>query len=348
LAGLRPVERIVIVTAAERVEDVRGASWLPERSVVVAGRDRRQESVAAGVAEIERGDRPDDRVVLIHDGARPAVGADLVARVIEAATAHGAAIPILPLVETVKQVDDDVVTGTVDRTGLGIAQTPQGVQLGILRRAYERFAPDGDRTFTDEASLLEACTIPVRVVPGQVDNLKVTVPVDLDRAAAVLLAERPRVGFGEDTHPFGPGAPLTLGGIVFDGAPRLAGHSDGDVVLHAVADALLGAAGLGDLGRLFPSDERTPRGIASSALLGEVMTRVTTAGLVPSSVDVTIIGARPRLGTSLDTIRDRIAGLLRTPSNRVNVKASTGNLTGDEGAGRAISARAVVTLELTR
>lgn len=347
-AGLPPVDRIVVVTAPDRVDDVRRAGWLPERAVVVAGRERRQESVAAGVAEVERAGSTDERVILIHDGARPAVRADLVSRVIEAAAAHGAAIPVLPLIETLKQVDGDLVTGTVDRTGLGVAQTPQGIQLGVLRRAYEQFPPDGDRTFTDEASLLEACTIPVRVVPGQVDNLKVTVPVDLHRAATVLLAGRPRVGFGEDSHPFGPGGPLALGGIEFDRAPRLAGHSDGDVVLHAVADALLGAAGLGDLGRLFPSDERTPRGIASAELLGDVMTRVTAVGLVPSSLDVTIVGARPRMGPRLDDIRDRLAELLRVRPDQVNVKASTGNLAGDEGAGRAISARAIAALELTR
>src|SRR5206468_12935157 len=126
--------------------------------------------------------------------------------------------------------------------------------------------------------LLEACTIPVRVVPGQIDNLKVTLPADRARAASVLGADRPKVGFGDDSHPFGPGSPLALGGVEIAGAPRLSGHSDGDVVLHAVADAVLGAAGLGDLGRLFPPDGRTPRGIDSGELLVEVMTRARTAG----------------------------------------------------------------------
>jgi len=186
------------------------------------------------------------------------------------------------------------------------------------------------------------------VVPGQIDNLKVTLPADRARAASVLGAGRPTVGFGDDSHPFGPGQPLALGGVEIPGAPRLSGHSDGDVVLHAVADALLGAAGLGDLGRLFPADGRTPRGIDSGELLVEVMTRARTAGFDIGHVDVTIVAARPRLAERLDQIRARIAELLSVVPDRVNVKASTGNLFGMEGAGRGISARAVATLVRTR
>ena len=158
------------------------------------------------------------------------------------------------------------------------------------------------------------------------------------------MAGTPRVGFGHDSHPFGPGSPLRLGGIAIDGAPALAGHSDGDVVLHAVADALLGAAGQGDLGRLFPSDDRTPRDVASTLLLREVVGRLAAADLRPASVDVTIIGARPRLGSRLDAMRAAIAGELAIDPARVNVKASTGNLAGDKGAGLTIAARAVATV----
>ena len=155
----------------------------------------------------------------------------------------------------------------------------------------------------------------------------------------------PRVGFGHDSHPFGPGSPLRLGGISIPGAPALAGHSDGDVVLHAVADALLGAAGMGDLGRLFPSDERTPRAVDSSLLLRDVVERLAAAGMRPASIDVTVIGARPRFGDRLDAMRAAIAATVGLDVARVNVKGSTGNLAGDEGAGRSISARAVATVE---
>jgi 2-C-methyl-D-erythritol 2,4-cyclodiphosphate synthase len=156
-----------------------------------------------------------------------------------------------------------------------------------------------------------------------------------------------RIGIGRDRHAFGPGSPLILGGIEFPRAPRLAGHSDGDVVLHAVADALLGAAGMGDLGRLFPPDARTPAGIASSRMLETVVGRVVGAGYGIGSVDVTIEAARPRLGDRLPAIRDAIAALLGIDAAAVSVKASTGNLIGAEGGGRAISAEAVTTLDST-
>jgi len=153
-----------------------------------------------------------------------------------------------------------------------------------------------------------------------------------------------RVGIGNDRHPFGPAEPLRLGGVEIPGAPRLDGHSDGDVALHAIADALLGAAALGDLGRVFPADERTPRGVASSALLADVAGRVQAAGWQPGSIDLTIVGARPRLGDHLDRMRDAIASSLGLAPAVISVKASTGNLSGDDGAGRTISATAIATL----
>lgn len=176
-------------------------------------------------------------------------------------------------------------------------------------------------------------------------NLKVTVPGDLTRAEAFLAAGRaPRIGSGRDSHPFGPADGIRLGGIVIDGVPRLLGHSDGDVVLHAIADALLGAAALGDLGRFHPADERTPAGIDSRTLLADIVRRVEDAGWSPRSIDITIIGARPRLGAHLEAMRDAIASLLALDPVAVSVKASSGNLSGDAGAGRVIEAMAVATL----
>ena len=154
------------------------------------------------------------------------------------------------------------------------------------------------------------------------------------------------VGIGRDEHFFGPGRPLAIGGIEIAAAPRLYGHSDGDVALHAIADALLGGAGLGDLGRLFPADDRTPRGVPSADLLRDVLMKVAGVGLRPVSLDLTIVGARPRLGHRLDDMRFRIAELLEITEESVNVKASTGNLAGMEGAGRGISAHAVAVVEV--
>jgi 2-C-methyl-D-erythritol 2,4-cyclodiphosphate synthase len=152
-----------------------------------------------------------------------------------------------------------------------------------------------------------------------------------------------RIGFATDRHSFGPGGPLALGGIEIPG-PRLHGHSDGDAILHAVAGALLGAAGVGDLGRLFPADERTPRGIASGEIVHGVVKRLGDAGHRPVAVDVTVEGARPRLGSRLDAMQAAIAALLAIPPERVGIKASSGNLGGDPGAGRAIAASALATI----
>ncbi|HVL52674.1 MAG TPA: 2-C-methyl-D-erythritol 4-phosphate cytidylyltransferase [Vitreimonas sp.] len=348
LASSDVVERIVLVTAAERKDEWADAAWLPENvDSIVAGGDRRQDSVAAGFRELEALGVDDDRVVLVHDGARPLVSPLLVAAVAGATAEHGAAVPVLPVVETLKRVHGGRVTETVAREGLATAQTPQGARAGLLRTALAA-ADEARRTFTDEAAMLEACTIPVHAIHGDPDNFKVTLPADLDRAAAGLGAARPLVGFGHDGHGFGPGSPLALGGIEIEGAPRLHGHSDGDAVLHAVADALLGAAGQGDLGRLFPADDRTPRGIASEVLVGEVVRRLAASGLRPASVDVTIIAGRPRLAGRLDEMGRRIGELLGIDAAAVNVKASTGNLDGAEGAGRAVSARVVAVVERAR
>jgi 2-C-methyl-D-erythritol 2,4-cyclodiphosphate synthase len=156
-----------------------------------------------------------------------------------------------------------------------------------------------------------------------------------------------RVGYGRDSHSFGPGSGLRLGGIEIPAAPRLHGHSDGDVALHALAGAILGAAGLGDLGSLFPADGRTPAGIASADLLRDVVARVESAGCALVGLDVLITGARPRLGDHLGEMRSAIAGLTGLEAAAVSVAASTGNLSGDDGAGRTISATAVATLVAT-
>lgn len=354
LAAAPSIAAIVVVTAPHRVAAIAGAPWLPDSVVhVVAGGERRQDSVRAGFQALEsaRPDAQGDRPVLVHDGARPCIRPELIDAVSAAVARYGAAIPALPVTETIKRVTANEVTATVDRVDLVAAQTPQGVRRALLRSALATSLATGG-IWTDEAALLEACTIPVHVIPGDPTNLKVTVPTDLARVAQVLalptLARPMRTGIGHDGHPFGPGEPLLLGGVVVPGAPRLVGHSDGDVLLHALADALLGAAGQGDLGRLFPAGPETPRGIAGSTIIESVLTRLAEAGWRPASVDATIIGARPRLSGVLDAMRDGIAALLGLPPGAVNVKASTGNLDGAEGAGRSISALVVATIEAVR
>ena len=350
IAAAPEVRHIVLVVAAGR--ETEAASLLSGRVAALAtGGAHRGASVEAGFRALEavwaaEGSSPDaDPVVLVHDGARPLVSPVLVSAVVAAVAEHGAALPAVPVTDTLKRVAAGWVGATVDRSDLVAAQTPQGARASLLRRAIATFPADGATRFTDEAALLEACTIPVHPIPGDPLNLKVTVPADLSRAESLLGGDAVRrVGIGTDAHSFGPGEPLRLGGIEIAGAPRLHGHSDGDVALHAVADALLGAAALGDLGRLFPADARTPQGVASRELLAEVVGRLAAAGWRPASVDLTITGSRPRLVGVLESMRAAIALILGLPVDRVGVKASTGNLDGAEGAGRVLSAMAVATI----
>jgi 2-C-methyl-D-erythritol 4-phosphate cytidylyltransferase / 2-C-methyl-D-erythritol 2,4-cyclodiphosphate synthase len=342
LAAARSVRRLILVAAEERLDELAALPWVRAHSpVLVAGGARRQESVAAGLAEAKAS------VALVHDGARPLVTPRLADRVALGAARHGAAIPVLPVAETLKRVAGGRVTETVSREALATAQTPQGARRELLAAAFAAHPAAGEETFTDEASLLEAHGTAVAVVPGERANIKVTEPADL-AYAEVLLAARlgaPRVGFGTDSHAFGPGMGLALGGIVIEGAPPLAGHSDGDVALHAVADALLGAAAMGDLGRVYPPGDPATRGISSAALLSHVLRLIGEGGWRARSVDLTITGARPRLGAErLDSMRSTLAGLLGLVDDAVSVKASTGNLLGPEGTGRAIAASALVTI----
>lgn len=351
LRGAEAIGGIVVVTSHERRDALAAGGWAPpDRVTFVEGGQRRQDSVRAGFDALESSapDPDGGRIVLVHDGARPAVSRRVIDDVIAATARHGAAIPAMAVGETLKRVSGDLVETTVDRADLVAAQTPQGVRRGLLREALaSSVARDG--IWTDEAALLEACRIAVHVVPGDPANLKVTVPADLDRAASLLVphADR-RTGIGRDLHPFGPGEPLRLGGVELPGAPQLHGHSDGDVALHAVADALLGAASLGDLGRLFPAGPETPVGIDSRSLLDSVVRQLAASGWRPVAVDLTIVAARPRLADRLDGMRAAVAAALGVAPEAVSVKASTGNLEGAEGAGRAISALALATIQTTR
>jgi 2-C-methyl-D-erythritol 4-phosphate cytidylyltransferase/2-C-methyl-D-erythritol 2,4-cyclodiphosphate synthase len=353
IAASPMVERIALVRTAERAAQPR-ASWLPSKVVaVVAGGARRQESVAAGIRALEAadaargasGDGADRRVLLVHDGARPLVSQRLVEAVARAAAEHGAAIPVLPVSETLKRVEGDIVTATVDRTGAATAQTPQGVRWDVLRSALASVRPDDVGELTDEAALLEAAGITVHAVPGEAANLKITRAEDLALAEARLAGTgTTRTGFASDGHPFGPGSGLRLGGVEIAGAPRLHGHSDGDVALHAIAGALLGAVAMGDLGGLHPADARTPRGIASADLLKSVRDALAAEGWRPVAVDVSIRAGRPWLADHMPGMRAAIAELLGVTIDAVSVKASTGNLSGDVGAGRVIEADAIATV----
>jgi len=336
MRAARSVRRVVVVTSPERLASVRELPWLPADVAVIPGGERRQDSVAAGVRAT------DAEVVLVHDAARPLASATLADRVAETAATHGAAIPVLAVADSLKRVTDGFVTGALDRTGVARAQTPQGARRELLSPAIEALA-SGSETFGDEAELLARHGIPVVAVPGEPAALKVTDQADLPVVEAFARGAPLRRGWGADSHPFGPGDGLRLGGIEIPEAPRLHGHSDGDVVLHALCDALLGAARMGDLGRMFPAGDPRTRGIDSRELVLEVAARLSGAGLRPVRADVAIRGARPRLGGErLDRMAASIASLLDLSPAAVAVSAGTGNLSGDEGAGRVVSATTLV------
>lgn len=343
MADAPSVSRLILVTAGDRVAQMGARPWVRELDVaVLAGGARRQDSVAAGLAA------SGSEVVLIHDGARPFVRVETVEAVALAAREHGAALPVLPLVDSLKRVGPDGRALPVDRAGLCRAQTPQGARRDLLTSAFAALG-GSDHDWTDEAALLEAHGVPVMGLAGDPRNVKVTEPTDLEMARALAGVDEaavwPSYGSATDLHPFGPQDGLVLGGIQLPDAPRLFGHSDGDVVLHAIADACLGAAGLPDLGRQFPPSDPATSGADSAALLGVVLARVAAEGWRPASADLSIVGARPRLGgRRLEGIRERLAELLDLPLERVGVRASTGNLSGDEGYGLAISASALVGL----
>lgn len=348
MAGAESVGRIVVVTREDQVATLREAEWLarmPEgRLEVVAGGENRSDSVRAGVAATEAS------VVLVHDGARPLASSALADLVAFAAAEHGAAVPQVAVADSLKRAPAGAVEYSVDRAGLVRAQTPQGARRELLIGAFDKAA---GAAYTDEAALLEAAGVAVVTVPGEAANIKVTDSSDLEIVRAVASArsgrggtgaESVRFGFGEDTHGFGPDDGLMLGGILIADAPRLYGHSDGDVVLHALATAILSACGLGDLGRLFPATDAGTKGIASTELVAEAIRRATEAGWTIDRAQVSVVGSRPVLGGQrLDEMRGAMAGLIGVDVDAVAVTASTGNLAGAAGAGRVMRATALVT-----
>jgi 2-C-methyl-D-erythritol 4-phosphate cytidylyltransferase / 2-C-methyl-D-erythritol 2,4-cyclodiphosphate synthase len=308
----------------------------------VPGGAERQDSVRLGLEALA----PHGPArVLIHDGARPFPGAALIDRVIDALDRAPAAIPALPLGDTVKRVEDGLIRETVDRTGLWRAQTPQGFHFPAILAAHR--AASG-RILTDDAAVAEAAGIAPIIVAGSDDNLKVTTAADL-AAAERLLAARlgdVRVGQGFDVHAFGPGQRVLICGIEIPHDASLVGHSDADVGLHAVTDALLGAIGAGDIGMHFPPSEPRWRGGASDLFLRHAAALLCEKGGVIAAVDVTVICERPTIGPHRAAMIERVAAILGLDPARVSVKATTTDRLGFTGRGEGIAAQAVATVRL--
>lgn len=356
LAASPCLEGVVVVVRGEDVplcrRLVQGAG-LGKVEAVVAGGAERQDSVARGLLALGEG----ADVVAVHDGARPLCSPALVEATVAAARRTGAALAAVPVKDTIKVVDaDGRVVSTPDRRGLFAAQTPQAFRLEVLREAFAAASARGWRA-TDEAALVEALGRPVAVVPGEEANLKVTTPMDLALAEEILRARRGeagsdaapalaglRVGHGYDVHPLVPGRRLVLGGVEIPHEAGLAGHSDADAVVHALIDALLGAAGLGDIGAWFPDDDARYQGADSLELLREVAAHLRGLGWRVLNCDVTVIAERPRLFPHREAMRRRLAEGLGVSPHRVGVKATTTEGLGFTGRGEGIAAHAVALL----
>jgi 2-C-methyl-D-erythritol 4-phosphate cytidylyltransferase/2-C-methyl-D-erythritol 2,4-cyclodiphosphate synthase len=316
----------------------------PRPPAIVVGGPRRQDSVANGVAAL---DGTDD-IVIIHDAARPFVSADLIDRTIEAASEAGAAIAALPARDTVKEAaEDGTVARTIPRQRIYLAQTPQAFRWDVLKQAIELGQSGVDAT--DEAALAELAGHRVRLVAGDSANLKITTPEDLAFARGLVMDDEPvrqevRVGIGYDLHRLVEGRRLILGGVEIPFDRGLAGHSDADVLSHAITDAVLGAASAGDIGQHFPDTDERWRGVSSLDLLRQAVSHVREAGFRVVNLDAVVIAERPRLVPHLSGIIGQLAGALGLAPGAISVKGKTNEGLGEIGRGEAMAAYVVVLL----
>jgi 2-C-methyl-D-erythritol 4-phosphate cytidylyltransferase/2-C-methyl-D-erythritol 2,4-cyclodiphosphate synthase len=321
---------------------IKGLALLPP----AYGAETRQGSVRAGL-EALLPHAPE--AVLVHDAARPFVSATLITRAIRALQASVAAVPVIAVSDTVKTVNDaGGVTGTLDRATVRLAQTPQAFAFGALLDAHRRAQIAGREDFTDDAALAEWAGLNVTTFEGDLENIKLTSPEDFARVETLRLASLSdiRTGFGFDVHRFGDGDHVMLGGVRVSHGCGLSGHSDADVVLHAVVDAILGALAEGDIGVHFSPADPQWRGASSDRFLAFAVNRVRARGGLIAHLDVTIVCETPRIGPHRDAIRARMAEIAGIPMARVGLKATTSEKMGFTGRGEGMVAFANATVRL--
>jgi 2-C-methyl-D-erythritol 4-phosphate cytidylyltransferase/2-C-methyl-D-erythritol 2,4-cyclodiphosphate synthase len=312
----------------------------------VEGGATRQDSVRAGLEALVE-ERPN--VVLIHDAARPFVSAAVISRAIDAANRTGAAIPALAVADTIKLVDDaGHVVGTPERARLRIAQTPQAFRYDVILEAHRRAAHESRHDFTDDAALAEWAGLTVATFEGDVANMKLTTAEDFAREEARLasLLGDIRTGTGYDVHAFGPGDHVMICGVPVPHTKGFLAHSDGDVGLHALVDAILGALADGDIGSHFPPSDPQWKGASSDRFLRYAVERVAARGGRIANVEVTLICERPKIGPLRDRMRARIAEISGLDVSRVAVKATTSEKLGFTGREEGIAATASATIRL--
>lgn len=338
------IDSIVVVVAEEFVEQTRELveeAKFSKPVKIVAGGATRSRSTASGLSAVNG----DDGVVLVHDAARPLVSVEDIRSVIEAAAKSGAACLASPVADTIKRVANGEIRETIDRSSLMSAQTPQGFRVKLLRRAFATVA-DVDNA-TDECTLVESLGERVSIVAATSPNMKITTQDDVRIAEALLRDDRtsiPLIGFGTDFHRLEAGGPLKLGGVAIDCDLQAVGHSDGDVLLHAVTDAILGALAAGDIGSHFPDTDERWRGADSRKFLEEAMRIAREQGLALGNLDAVIDLERPKIRPHIDEMRQTVSEITGLEIGRVSVKAKTREGVGEIGGSRAISATATVLL----
>ncbi|MGY8665512.1 bifunctional 2-C-methyl-D-erythritol 4-phosphate cytidylyltransferase/2-C-methyl-D-erythritol 2,4-cyclodiphosphate synthase [Bradyrhizobium sp. UFLA05-109] len=311
-----------------------------------SGGATRQASVLAGLEALAP-HKPD--LVLIHDAARPFVSQALISRAIEAASRHSAAIPAIPVNDTVKLIGAaGEIESTPDRARLRIAQTPQSFRFDVILDAHRRAAKDGRSDFTDDAAIAEWAGLTVATFEGDVANMKLTTPEDFVREEARLASQLGdiRTGTGYDVHAFGEGDHVMICGVRVPHSKGFLAHSDGDVGLHALVDAILGALADGDIGSHFPPSDPKWKGASSDQFLKYAIERVTQRGGRVANLEVTMICERPKIGPLRDTMRARIAEISGVDISRVAVKATTSERLGFTGREEGIAATASATIRL--
>jgi 2-C-methyl-D-erythritol 4-phosphate cytidylyltransferase / 2-C-methyl-D-erythritol 2,4-cyclodiphosphate synthase len=345
------VQELVVVVPPEALDSAEFVKPVTSKPVrFVAGGARRQDSVANGVDALS----DEAQVVLVHDAARPCVSAELISRTIAAAASAGAAIAAVPVHDTVKQVTLENGVGFIEKTlpreTVFLAQTPQGFRRDVLDAvvALGREASDA----TDEASLAERAGYRVQVVAGDFDNLKVTTEADLARVEGIVRQVNDsdskvpamRIGLGYDLHVLVEGRPLILGGVLIPYERGLMGHSDADAVSHAVTDAVLGAANIGDIGKLFPDTDQAWKDANSLRLLADAWTRVRAAGFTLGNLDIVVIAQQPKIGPHAEAIRESLARVLDVTPGQISIKGKTNERVDAVGRGEAIAVHAVALL----
>jgi 2-C-methyl-D-erythritol 4-phosphate cytidylyltransferase/2-C-methyl-D-erythritol 2,4-cyclodiphosphate synthase len=327
-----------VVAAGEEARVAGMLAGLPALPPIPGGATR-QASVRAGLEALAARDRAPD-IVLVHDAARPVVPAGTLGRLLAALATAPGAIPAQPVADTLKRAGPDGrIAETVPRAGLFRAQTPQAFRFAPLLAAHRAATAEA----TDDAQLLELAGAAVALVEGSETNVKITFPEDLDRVEALLMARMiPRVGTGFDVHRIEAGRPMVLCGVTVPCEFGLEGHSDADVGIHALCDAIYGALAEGDIGRWFPPSEMKWKGADSAVFLRHAAERIAARGGVLANADVTLLCERPRIGPHRDAMQARLAELLGVEPGRIGVKATTTERLGFTGRMEGIAAQAAV------